>query len=140
MTNYERLLDLPLREVLKEFGNPDAQSVSDAFCFMLKCDDEQPACADCESVPGGCATVCKHWFDSESAPDANYNEDRWHNAEDENPPTCDPDYEYAVFIHGADLPTTLGFDGENFIDHDGNTYNVDWWRPLGERPQVTENE
>lgn len=138
MTNYERLLDLPLREVLKEFGNPDAQSVSDVFCFMLNCDDEQPVCADCESVPGGCATVCKHWFDSEASPDAHYSSDTWHNALAEDPPTSDITLEYQVFIHGAELPTQLIFDGESWLDNDGNHYCVDWWRPLPERPQVSE--
>ena len=140
MTNYERLLDLPFREVLDEFKNPHKQKVAEALSDFMICDTDTAACRNCESIPASCRTVLEAWLDAEASPDANYNEDYWHNAEDGNPPTSDPDYEYAVFIHGASLATTLGFDGENFIDCDGNVYNVDWWRPLGERPQVTENE
>ena len=141
MTNYERLLDLPFREVLKEIGIPDKEELAKCFYRYMNCAVLFAPCSICGDVEGGgCLHVCEAWLDAEASPDANYNEDYWHNAEDGNPPTSDPNYEYAVFIHGASLATTLGFDGENFIDYDGNVYNVDWWRPLGERPQVTENE
>ena len=136
MTNYERLLDLPLREVLKEFGNPSQEKVSDGFSFMLECDNpEFLPCAICDGVPGGCSTVCNVWFNKESAPDANYNEDVWHNAAEEDPPTSDVTLEYYVLIYGAELPTTLTFDGDEWRDSDGNFYNVKYWRPLPKLPE-----
>ena len=138
MTNYERLLDLPLREVLKEFKVTDCETVSDAFSYFLNCHQNHAACADCEHVFGGCLTVCKHWFELEAKPDANYSREVWHNALEEDPPTSDTTLEYLVFIHGVDIPCVLIFDGENWLDDNGNHYHIDWWRPLPERPQVSE--
>lgn len=136
MTNYERLLDLPLREVMKEFGNPSLEKVADGFGFMLECDNPDfLPCSICDGVPGGCNMVAKVWFEKESAPEANYNEDIWYDASEEDPPTSDTTVEYLVFITGAELPTTLVFDGEHWIDFNCNHYSVDFWRPLPKRPE-----
>ena len=143
MTNYERLLDLPLREALKEL-NLNAESERDLlvaiFADLMACElNEIAPCSICDDVElGSCAIVCNVWLDKEASPDANYSRDAWHNALAEDPPTSDTTLEYQVFIHGAELATHLIFDGESWLDNDGNHYFVDWWRPLPERPQVSE--
>ena len=143
MTNYERLLDLPLREVLKELNlNSDSERdlLVAVFSDLMSCafNDIAP-CSLCDDVEfGSCATVCNVWLDAEASPDANYSRDAWHNALEEDPPTSDTTLEYQVFIHGADLASQLIFDGEHWLDSDGNHYRVDWWRLLPERPQVIE--
>ena len=139
MTNYNRLLDLPLREVLKEIGLPDKEELAKCFYFYMNCTDLPAPCSIFGDVEGGsCVHVCEAWLDAEASPEANYSSDAWHNALAEDPPTSDTTLEYQVFIHGAELATQLIFDGDSWLDNDGNHYFVDWWRPLPERPQVTE--
>ena len=138
MTNYERLLDLPFREILNEFGADESEFFDCCKAILLECfpDCEGVAfCKVCHDTPGSCADVLKAWLLRESDPDANYNEDVWHDAEEEDPPTSDITIEYQVFITGAMLPYTLVFDGEHWIDCLDNHYSVDYWRPLPKRPE-----
>ena len=136
MTNYERLLDLPLREVLKEFGNPNIVKAAQGFSFFMNCSDPVVACSICGDVErGSCAVVCEAWLEREASPDANYNEDVWHDATKEDPPTSDITLEYLVLISGAELPTTLTFDGDEWRDSDGNIYVVKYWRPMPKLPE-----
>ena len=44
--------------------------------------------------------------------------------------------EFNVMIKGAEIPTTLCYDGKNFYhDGDGNIYDVTHWMPLPEPPR-----
>ena len=137
MTNWERLLDLPLREVIKEFDRQEEakMAIASGLSDMMICDGIAKACKICDSINSFCAGVCEAWLDREADPDANYNEDRWHNAVEEDPPTSDTTIEYLVLISGADLPTTLVFDGENWLDFNANYYNVKYWRPMPKLPE-----
>ena len=142
MTNYERLLDLPLREVLKEFDCEDLslECAAEMFSFIIVCPESHEhsdvkACKLCGDVSGSCSRVCFTWLDSESTPDANYNEDVWHDAANEDPPTSDVTIEYIVVVDGAELPTTLIFDGDSWRDHSGAYYRVALWRPMPKLPE-----
>lgn len=136
MTNFERLLDLPLREVLKEFGNPNIVEAAQGFSFFMNCCDPVGACSICGDVErGSCAVVCESWFNSESDPDANYNEDVWHDAAEEDPPTSVTTIEYIVLICGASEPTQLIWDGDHWLDSYANHYNVKYWRPMPKLPE-----
>ena len=42
--------------------------------------------------------------------------------------------EYNVIIGGAEIATTLYFNGESFCDDDGNCYPVTRWTPLPQAP------
>ena len=139
MTNWERLLDLPLREVIKEFDRQDAAKVVLSFGLsdMMLCDGVAKPCSICDFINSSCAGVCEAWLDREADPNANYNEDVWHNAANEDPPTSDTTIEYIVLIHGANQPTVLGYDGEFFLDDDANAYSVDYWRPMPKLPEDT---
>lgn len=137
MTNYERLLNLPLREVLKEFDyHEDVNSLCEFFSDFMLCTGTANACKICDDVDGGCALVCRAWFDRESSLDANYNEDVWHDAATEDPPTSDVTIEYIVLVDGAELPTTLVFDGSDWRDDSGGYYRVALWRPMPKLPEV----
>lgn len=139
MTNYERLLDLPLREVLKEFDRQYAakEALFDCFAFnLMVCDGTALPCKICDDVVGSCGSVCRAWFDAESASDANYNDDVWHDAAKENPPTSDVTIEYIVLIDGAELPTILTFDGDSWRDDSGAYYCVALWRPMPKLPET----
>lgn len=139
MTNYERLLDLPLREVLKEFDRQDAAKEVLLYCFgcdLMVCNGTALPCKICDDVDGGCVSVCRAWFDRESSLDANYNEDVWHDAATEDPPTSDVTIEYIVLVDGAELPTTLVFDGSDWRDDSGGYYRVALWRPMPKLPEV----
>ena len=137
MTNFERLLDLPLREVLKEFDREEAAktALASGFSDLMLCDGSSKACKICDSISSSCSGVCEAWFDSESDSDANYNEDVWHDVAEEDPPTLDTTIEYLVLISGAELPTTLVFDGEHWLDFNANHYNVKYWRPMPKLPE-----
>ncbi len=135
MTNYERLLDLPLREVLKEFANPTEKFVADAFSYFSDCyNSKVEFCKLCDEISTSCSGVCLAWFNKESAPDANYNDDVWHDTSVEVPGCSDTTEDYIVLIDGASKPTLLAFDGEFWLDDDANSYNVTHWRPLPELP------
>ena len=43
--------------------------------------------------------------------------------------------EYIVLINGAKLPTSLVWDGDSFVDHDGNPYCVKYWGDMPELPK-----
>ena len=137
MTNYERLLDLPLREVLKEFDRHEAAKVALAggLSDLMLCDGSAKACKLCDSISGSCSSVCEAWLNSESAPDANYNEDVWHDASEEDPPTSDTTIEYIVLICGASEPTQLIWDGDYWLDAYANHYSVKYWRPMPKLPE-----
>ena len=142
MTNWERILDLPLREVLKEFDCEDLslECAAEMFLFIMNCPESSfhPDCIPCklcDSIIGSCASVCFKWLESEASSDANYNEDVWHDASEEDPPTSDITLEYLVLISGAELPTTLTFDGDEWRDSDGNIYVVKYWRPMPKLPE-----
>lgn len=145
MTNYERLLDLPLREVLKEIGNPSLdvfyeELVEDFGAIFSSCDckNEIPACSFCCDVNGSCSSVFRYWLNLEADPNANYNDQCWLDADVELPPSGDTTERYLAVICGANQPTLLAYDGDNFIDPDSDdyiTYKVKYWRPLPELPQ-----
>ena len=42
--------------------------------------------------------------------------------------------EYIVLINGAELPTSLIWDGDRFVDDDGNVYCVKYWGDMPELP------
>ena len=138
MTNYERLLDLPFREILNELGAKKTDFLDCCKAVLseitVRC-DKVPFCKACDDTPGSCSNVLESWLERESDSDANYNEDVWHDAEEEDPPTSDTTIEYQVFITGAELPTTLVFDGEHWLDSYANHYNVDYWRSMPKRPE-----
>ena len=153
MTNYERLLDLPLREFVKEFDkNAD---IKEFLLFILEAmigsNGFAPPCETCENFSNNtfqfykicgssdCMKVCLAWLNCESASDANYNDDRWHGAAKEDPPTSDVTIEYIVLVDGAELPTTLIFDGDSWRDHSGAYYRVALWRPMPKLPEEVIN-
>ena len=43
--------------------------------------------------------------------------------------------EYIVLINGAELPTSLVWDGDSFVDYDGNVYCVKFWGAMPELPE-----
>ena len=43
--------------------------------------------------------------------------------------------EFIVMIRGATNATTLLFDGEAWVDENGDPYNVTHWMPLPEPPE-----
>ena len=140
MTNYERLLDLPLREVIQEIKSnaviDEKIAVARFVSCLILCSRDVSQCRSCYSdITKGCISSCKYWLDMESAPDANYNEDVWHDAFEEDPPTSDTTIEYLVLISGAELLTTLVFDGESWLDFNANHYNVKYWRPMPKLPE-----
>ena len=135
MTNYERLLDLSLREVLKEFGNPNIVEAAQGFSFFMNCCDPVGACSICGDVErGSCAVVCEAWLDSESAPDANYNEDRCFYFK-KNPLYSDKIKDYLVIIDGLDFWNIEQLHGDKFLDIDGNVLNVTHYHPMPKLPE-----
>ena len=52
--------------------------------------------------------------------------------------SCVPRFcaDYLVFIRGAEISTILAWDGNSFVDENGNCYSVDYWATLPERPEV----
>lgn len=140
MTNYERLLDLPLREIISEIKSntliDERKAVANFVSHLITCSPDVPQCCSCyKDITKGCISSCMYWLDTKSDPDANYNEDVWHDATNEDPPTSDVTIEYIVLIDGAELPTILVFDGEHWLDSYANHYKVKYWRPMPKLPE-----
>lgn len=61
---------------------------------------------------------------------------KWHSFGLEKPTVSN--VEYIVLINGAELPTSLIWNGDSFVDHDGNTYCVKLWGEIPELPKLSE--
>ena len=139
MTNFERLKNLTLSEILEEIDFPidrcDSDKLAEVFSEFMLCDTNGAACNLCDVVPGSCRFVLKAWLDKESPDDANYGVDLcWRDFCYEMPPELGHPNEYIVVVNKYELATVLTWNGSEWYDEDHNTYNVKWWMPIPTAP------
>ena len=136
MTNYERLLNLPFGEVLREFNAYDKAACSRILSYFIDCDEsfKHAACDLCCHVAGGCDRVMLAYLDEPVTGEYFINRLTWHDVKTDLPFTSDTCIDYLVVISGATAPTLLCYDGSNWLDDDGNRYCVTHWMPLPELP------
>ena len=139
MLNYQRLLELPLKDALKELGVEPIdipELLTNLTCEYLPSCSEAKYCDICEDVDGICSAVCSTWLYKESDPDANHYKYKWHNGYIEDPPKPEGQTPYYVLIDGASIPITLMWDGTHWMDFSSITYKVKYWMPLFDLPEV----
>ena len=141
MTNFERLKNLTLNEILEELNFPlemfDSSVLGKVIIPLVDCFNDCPVCrSNGSDVCPSCEEICVTWLDKESADDANYGADRrWRDFCEEQPPELGHPNEYNVVVNKCELATVLTWNGFEWYDEDHNTYNVKWWMPIPEAPK-----